>query len=135
MAFLIDSSIFVELERRDLELGALATRLPDEPILLASVTATELLGGVYRADSQPRRLRREAFVEAILSSEPVVPFDLRAARVQAHLSAQLLTSGQSIGAHDLQIPAVAIANDHAVLTRDLRHFGLAPGLAVRQLEP
>ncbi|HVB96924.1 MAG TPA: type II toxin-antitoxin system VapC family toxin [Chloroflexota bacterium] len=132
MAQLIDSSVFIALERRGLSLGALAAAIPDEPIALSSMTASELLIGVHRADSPERRSRREAFVEAILLAIPVVPFDLRVARTHARLLAELAGVGQPIGAHDLIIAATAVANGLAVLTDNLRHFDRVPGLRVLQ---
>ena len=129
---IIDPSVFIALERRRLSLSALADAIPDEPIVLSSMTASELIIGVHRADSPKRRSRREAFVEAILQAIPVVPFDLRAARTHARLFAELASVGQPIGAHDLIIAATAIANDFPVLTDNLRHFDRVPGLSVRQ---
>ena len=132
MAQLIDTSIFIALERRGQPFNALALATPDEPVALASITASELLAGVHRADSMARRLRREAFVEAILGLIPVLPFDLRVARAHAQLWAQLAAAGQLIGAHDLLIAATALAHGYAVLTQNLRDFQRVPGLVVRQ---
>lgn len=99
---------------------------------MASITASELLIGVHRSDSPARRLRREAFVEAILAALPVIAFDLRIARVYAQLSAQLAAAGQPIGAHDLLIAATALADGSAVLTLNMCDFARVPGLVVRQ---
>ena len=130
MARLIDSSVFIALERRGLRLGALAASLPDDRVALASITASELLAGVHRADSPARRLRREAFVEAIMALVPVLPFDLRAARIHAQVWAGLVAVGQTIGTHDLLIASIALANGYGVLTDNLRDFERVPGLAV-----
>ena len=131
MAQLIDTTVFITLERRGLALGALAGAIPDEPLALASITAAELLAGVYRADSPGRRARRAAFVEAILEAIPTVPFDLRAARVYASLWAELAAAGRPIGAHDLLVAATALAHGYAVVTENPRHFHVVPGLSVR----
>ncbi len=132
MAQLIDSSVFIALERRRQSLGRLAEVVPDEPVALASITASELLAGVYRADTQERRLRRQAFVEAILEVIAVIPFDLRVARIHAQIWSQVLASGQTIGAHDLLIAATALAHGYAVLTDNAREFHRVTSLEVRQ---
>lgn len=132
MTLLLDSSVFITLERRRLPPGALARVAPDEPVALASITASELLAGVHRADSLARRMQREAFVESILEHVPVLPFDLRAARIHAHMWVELTASGQLIGAHDLIIGATALANGCSVLTDNLRDFERVPGLSVRR---
>jgi predicted nucleic acid-binding protein len=131
---LIDTSIFIQLERRGNTLRELADRLPDESIAIAAITASELLTGVHRADSEARRLRRESFVEGVLAFVPVLTFDLRTARVHARIWADLAAHGQSIGAHDLLIAATAITHGYAVLTQNIREFGRVPGIEVRGLE-
>ena len=132
MGQLIDTSVFIELERRGLSLSALASAAPSEPVALAAITASELLAGVHRAESEGRRLRRESFVEAILEHIPVLAFDLRVARIHARTWSELAGSGQMVGAHDLLIAATALAHDHSVLTHNVRDFERIPGLAVRR---
>lgn len=85
------------MERHGRTLQDLAALVPDEPIALASITASELPVGIYRAGTPERRLQRERFVEALLSRVPAVPFDLVVARMHARLWAQLAEAGQLIG--------------------------------------
>lgn len=132
MAQLIDASVFIALERRGRQLADLDAALAGEPIALASITAADLLTGVDLANTAERRLRREAFVEAILAQFPVLPFDLPVARTQARLCAQLAAAGRTMGAHDLLIAATAVAYGYAVLTQNVRDFRRVPGLVVRQ---
>lgn len=132
MGRLIDSSVLVTLERRGLPLEKLLSGAVDEPVALASITVSELLAAVHRANTPERRLRREAFVEGILELMPVLAFDLRVARLHAQLWAQLTASGQMIGAHDLMIGATAVAHGYTVLTENLRDFRRIPGLVVEQ---
>ncbi|MCH8280600.1 MAG: PIN domain-containing protein [Chloroflexi bacterium] len=132
MAFLIDSSVFIGLERRSRPVVDLRSTVGEEAVALAAITASELLAGVTRADTQERHLRRSAFVEAILDVVPVFAFDLSVARVHAEMTARLIESGQRIGTHDSLIAATAIAYGYSVLTDNLRDFGRIPGLIVRQ---
>lgn len=132
MAQLVDTSVFIALERRGASLANLAATAPNEAWVLASITTSELLAGVYRADTEARRLQRAAFVEAILAQLPVIPFDLAAARVHAQIWAELAASSQPIGANDLLIAATALAHDHIVLTHNLREFPRVPGLVAQQ---
>ncbi len=137
MALLIDTTAFILLERRGLDLAALplAARLPsDESVNIATITASELLVGVHRAATAAQRTRREAYVESILENVPTLPFDLRAARVHARLVSLLMGEGSRIGAHDLLIAATALTNGCAVLTANIRDFSRVPGLDIRPLE-
>ena len=128
MAFLIDSSLFVALERSDGHPTALMDRLGTQRVALAAITASELLHGVHRADSAVRRGRREKFVETVLRSIPVLPFTLEVARIHSRLWADLQRRGEIIGAHDLLIAATALTHKMAVATLNQRHFGRIPDL-------
>ena len=129
MGALIDASVLIAIERGTLDLEA-ATQEFDDELALSVVTASELLHGVHRAKNDARRARREAWVEALLTSLPVVSFDLVTARLHARLSARLATSGESVGAHDLIIAATALARGLDVVTRDERSFPRIPELSV-----
>jgi predicted nucleic acid-binding protein len=133
VARLIDTSVSVAPERRGLPLGTLAAAVPggpDAPVALAGMTASELLVDVHRDDTPTRRLRRGAFVEALLRAVPVLTFGLRVARTHARLWAQLAAAGTPVGAHDLLIAATALAHGYAVLTDEPRDFGRVSGLEV-----
>ena len=132
MARLIDTSALVALERQGQSLDPLVSAAADEPVALAAITASELLLGMERADSPQRRLRREAFVAAVLDLAPVLPFDLRVARVHAGIWAQLSVAGQLIGPHDMIIAATALAHGYSLLTGNVREFERVPGLEVRR---
>lgn len=67
MARLLDSSVFIDLERRGLPLSVVSASSPDEPAALASVTAAELLFGAERANSPTRRRSRVAFLEQLFA--------------------------------------------------------------------
>jgi predicted nucleic acid-binding protein len=97
---------------------------------LAAISASELLHGVHRLRASRGKARAEAFVEAILSQIPVIPFDLLCARAHARIGAALARRGVTLGAHDLVIAATAIANGFSVVTRDRRSFPRVPGLDV-----
>ena len=131
MAQLIDSSVFIGLERRRVSPDEFFSAYRDD-VALAAVTASELLVGVYRAGAPEQRVRREAAVEDVLAAFPVLSFDLNAARVHARLAAEMSASGQLIGSHDLLIAATALANGYDVLTTNVRDFSRVPGLVVRE---
>lgn len=130
MALLIDTSIFIAMERSGGDLSGLLHELGNEPVALSAITASELLHGVHRADSAMRRSRREVFVEKILNTFPVIPFTLEMARIHSRTWADLQAKGVVIGAHDLLIAATALAQDRIVATGNPRHFGRIPGLKI-----
>jgi tRNA(fMet)-specific endonuclease VapC len=137
---LLDTTVFIDLERAVKTLPAsramaeISTRLeeqlgPDEDVAVAAITASELLHGVHRATLQ-HRARREAFVEAVLTAFPPIPFDLLAARVHARIWAELAAAGSDVGAHDRIVAATAITAGWRVGTASTRHFDRITGLDV-----
>ena len=130
MGALIDSSVLIAAERGALDLDGILNEHRETEFALSAITASELRHGVHRAKSEARRGRREAFVEAILSSLPVISFDLVAARVHARLWAKLAAKGIAVGQHDLIIAATAVSRGLDVATRDTRSFPKIPGLSI-----
>jgi tRNA(fMet)-specific endonuclease VapC len=130
MARLIDTSVFIDLARRGESVRVLDTILQGEPFALASITASELLVGVYRSAPGHHRERQLDYVETLLREVPALAFDLDIARTHAQLANGLAAIGQSIGANDLLIAATALTRGYSVLTHNLRHFERVPGLVV-----
>lgn len=130
MVTLVDSSILIAAERGQLDLGALGAKGEELEFAISAITASELLHGVHRAAEPDRRAKREAFVERLLNSLPVLPFDLTAARIHARVWAELASEGITVGAHDLLIAVTAMAAGCAVATRDQRSFPRIPGLSL-----
>ncbi|MGH7516324.1 MAG: PIN domain-containing protein [Gemmatimonadales bacterium] len=129
---LLDSSIIIAAERGQLDLGAVtAGRL--DLTYLSTITASELLHGVHRADTPRRRLTRSAFVEAVLAAFPILELDLTTARVHAKLWADLEAVGRLIGAHDLWIAATALAHSLTIMSTNRREFARVSELALESV--
>ncbi len=133
MGVLIDSSSLIAAQRGELDLDVALGHDLDEEVAIAAVSASELLHGIHRLKGGAKQARAERFVERLLDTLHVVPFDLDVARVHARLGAELAAKGASVGAHDLIIASTAIAIDFAVATRDLRSFPRIAGLALKAL--
>jgi len=63
MGVIFDSSEIIAIERNKELLSAITAGREEEPFGISAVTISELLHGVERADSEVRRLKRQAFVE------------------------------------------------------------------------
>lgn len=129
---ILDTGVLVALERGH-EIPA--DVLPDDAdIVIAAITASELLVGVELADNQ-RRTTRRATVDAIVDAFDVLPFDLETTRHHAVLLAHARRSGRPRGAHDLQIAATARATGRILLTTDRTAFDNLPGVDHRMALP
>jgi tRNA(fMet)-specific endonuclease VapC len=127
---LVDTSILIAAERGQLDPKLLQAENDDEPLVIAAITAAELLHGVHRAKSAAGRVRTGRNAERWIGLFTAVPFDLDVARIHAHVSADLATSGATVGAHDLIIAATALSLEYRIATRDLRSFPKIVGLEV-----
>lgn len=130
MGLLIDTSVLIAIERSGETPKTVLSTVGDEPAYLAAISASELLHGVHRAQSERRRERRARFVESLFSLLAVLPFDLEAARTHAQLWADLNQQGQRIGAHDLLIAATALTHELRIVTANEREFRRVEGLGV-----
>jgi tRNA(fMet)-specific endonuclease VapC len=133
MGVLFDTSVLIGLERASSKLDKFILGREGEPFGISAITVSELLHGVHRADSEKRRMIREAFVEKIIEVFPVFPFDLSAARIYAGIWASLVKRGKIVGAHDLIIAAICISMGFSLATLDLRDYGLIEGLEIARL--
>ncbi len=122
MGLIFDTSVLIAIERGSLNIEKIIKGKENEPFGISSITVSELLHGVHRADSEKRRLKRAAYVEKIIETFPIYPFDLGTARIYARLWANLAKKGINIGAHDLMIASSAISLGFSVITSDIRDY-------------
>jgi tRNA(fMet)-specific endonuclease VapC len=133
MGVIFDTSVLVGFERASPRLDEFILGREGEAFGISAITVSELLHGVHRADSERRRIIREAFVEKIIEMFAVFPFDLSASRIYAGIWADLAKRGKTIGAHDLIIAATCISLGFSLATLDLRDYSLVEGLSIARL--
>ena len=133
MGVIFDTSVLIGLERASSSLDRFILGREGEPFGISAITVSELFHGVHRADSDKRRIIREAFVEKIIEVFAILPFDLSAARTYAGIWASLAKRGKVVGAHDLIIAATCISLGFSLATLDLRDYGLIEGLNIATL--
>lgn len=129
--FLLDTDHLTLFEQGNAALGARLAAQPPPDVSVSVVTAEEALRGrlahVARARDGPSRITRYGFLRATiltLQRFPLVPFDQAAEDTFQQLDALRLR----VGAQDLKIAAIALANGFVLLTRNARDFGRVPGL-------
>ena len=77
MGLIFDSSVVITAERRGYTVEKLIEEVVavvgDQDAALSSVGLTELINGIYRAQTPVRRLARQSFVEELLRDLPSTP--------------------------------------------------------------
>jgi tRNA(fMet)-specific endonuclease VapC len=126
LSLLLDSNTCVHyLRRRGSPVAARLMATPPEVIFLCSIVKSELQYGALRSNDPAKALGALGeFFGQFLS----FPFDDQAAVEAGRIRAELATRGTPIGANDLLIAAIAIANDLTLVTHNTREFQRVPGL-------
>ena len=108
----------------------LQSKTPQD-IAVCSVVKGELFAGAARSTDPVRtRAQQEAFLSVFVS----LPFDDAAASVFAELRADLAKAGTPIGPYDLQIAAIALANNLILVTHNTKEFSRIANLVCEDWE-
>jgi tRNA(fMet)-specific endonuclease VapC len=127
--FLLDTNAFVDHLRRGPKSKVTARMLaaPAGTIHLCSVVLGELIFGAVRSGPAHEATNR-ASIAALTAQFSGKPFDDAAAEEYGKLRAHLTSTGQLIGANDMMIAAIALANGWTVVTHNTVEYGRVPGL-------
>ncbi len=108
----------------------LATYSPSQ-ISLCDVVKAELYYGAYKS---ARREVNLALLEILFSEFSSFAFESEAARIFGDIRADLSRKGTPIGPYDLQIAAIALANDCTLVSHNTGEFSRIEGLKLEDWE-
>ncbi len=132
MAIILDADVIIKGERGNFALVAWLDSQTGQDLEIAAITVAELWHGIERATA-PHRAKREHYLRTIVERLEPIPYTETTALIHARLWAELESSGNMIGAHDLILASAALEHDSTVATFNKRHFTVVPGLRV--IEP
>ena len=134
MGLILDSSIVIAAERRgdtvEKFIEQVLAAVGDQDAALSSIGLTELVHGIYRAQTPEIRARRKAFIEELIRDLAIYPYTTETALLAGRIDGEQRAQGVSIPFGDLLIGATAISLGFSLLTINLRHYRLIPGLTV-----
>jgi tRNA(fMet)-specific endonuclease VapC len=132
MKYLLDTNVcIVYLKGRNLNLKLRLDAVPIEEIAVCSVVKAELCYGAMKSANPERNF---ALQQAFLNQFVSLPFDDLAATTFGTVRAQLEIRGTPIGAYDLQIAAITLANNLTLVTHNTREFERVDGLQIEDWE-
>ncbi|WP_008318274.1 type II toxin-antitoxin system tRNA(fMet)-specific endonuclease VapC [Leptolyngbya sp. PCC 6406] len=132
MRYLLDTNVcVVYLNGRSSSVRDRLLDTPAEEIAVCSVVKAELFYGAFRSTNPKRTLERQ---QTFLSRFVSLPFQDEAALLAGEIRAKLASIGTPIGSYDLQIAAIAVANNLTLVTHNTREFERANGLKVEDWE-
>ena len=126
MRYLLDTNAcIVCLRRKPSSVVARLRGLRPDEVAVCTIVRAELLFGAARSRDP---VNERALVERFLEPFTSLPFDDLAASHYAEVRYALERVGQRIGAHDLEIAAIALAQSLTLVTHNVSEFARVPGL-------
>ncbi|MDD2760137.1 MAG: type II toxin-antitoxin system VapC family toxin [Methylomonas sp.] len=132
MNYLLDTNVCIRYLQGRLPAirEAIHARQP-HTMLICSVVRAELFYGAMKSQFPAKTLAKQRL---FIDRFPSLPFDDKAALLFGQLRADLHRRGMPIGPYDLQIAAIALANDLTLVTHNSREFGRIAGLRLADWE-
>jgi tRNA(fMet)-specific endonuclease VapC len=132
LIYLLDTNACIQLwQRKNLNLRKHFVQYNPADIALCSVVKAELLFGALRSAQKESNLQLLQKLFAPLHS---FEFDDNAAEHYAKIRAYLTMQGNLIGANDLMIAAIAVANKATLITHNTAEFSRVQGLQLADWE-
>lgn len=132
MKYLLDTNVCIKLLNGDVVSVAqrLARHDPEE-ICLCTIVQLELYYGAYRGTKTEQNLSK---LVHFFAQFVVLSFDEASAKIAGKIRSQLNALGTPIGGYDLQIAAIALAQNLTLVTHNTREFGRVEGLVYQDWE-
>ena len=106
-------------------------RLPKSEIAVCSIVKAEMFYGSMKSQNPSVSL---AVQQKFFKQFQSLPFDDEAALVFGEIRADLAKKGTLISGYDLQIAAIALANDLTLITHNTKEFGRIGNLKIEDWE-
>ncbi len=131
MGFLIDTCIWVDVERGKLAPADVQSVTGEQPIFISPVTIAELKFGAEMAKSREIRQKRLAAVSRLIL-KPALRIDAGTGEIFGRLAAQLQAGarGHEFRIQDTWLASQAVQHGLALLTYNIKDFEDIPGLDV-----
>lgn len=128
--YLFDTNIITHVFRKrpSEKLLARLSEVSQQDQHISTITIAEIVYGAWKS-TEPRR-HLDHLEQVLLPAVNIVGFDAKAAYVCGGLRARLERAGTPLALADLEIAAIAIANELTLVSGDLRHFSRIPELQV-----
>ncbi len=134
LGLVLDSSAVIAAERNKQPIADFIESILNAhgavDLSLSPITVAELVHGIFRARTAEASQRRREYIEELVALVPVHPVTSRTAWLVGQIEGQEMAKGNVLPFNDLLIAAAALEQGYAVLTGNVRHFRMVPGLTV-----
>ncbi|MCT7963469.1 MULTISPECIES: type II toxin-antitoxin system VapC family toxin [Oscillatoriales] len=132
MSYLLDTNVWARyLNGRSPAIRQKFREVDLTQVFICSIVKSELAYGAFKSRNPDLTYRKQNdFITLFVS----LPFDDASALIFGRLKAQLELTGEMIGIKDLQIAAIALANDMTLVTHNTAEFERVTGLQIEDWE-
>ena len=132
MTYLLDTNVWARyLNGRSSAIRKIFREIDLTQVFTCSIVKSELAYGAFKSRNPNFTYRKQ---NDFISLFIFLPFDDNAALVFGRLKAQLEATGNMIGIKDLQIAAIASANDLILVTHNISEFQRIKELRIEDWE-
>lgn len=132
LRYLLDTNACIRyITGRSVPLRNKLIATPTNQICVCSIVKAEMYYGAMKSQNPQKSLNKQKeFLEQFQS----LPFDDKAALIFGEIRADLVKKGTPIGGYDLQIAAIALANDLTLITHNTSEFSRIANLKIEDWE-
>jgi tRNA(fMet)-specific endonuclease VapC len=132
MIYLLDTNTCIQyINQRSSPILKMMRTKRRSDLAICDIVKFELYYGAYKSQRPERNLEVLAeFFDELVS----LPFERDAAKITGMIRADLQKKGTPIGPYDLQIAAIALANNLILVTHNTREFSRIDGLMLEDWE-
>ena len=129
MGWLIDTSVWIAVERGTIGAADIQAITKQEPVFLSPVNIAEIQFGVELLRPGPKKVRASAMLRR-LRRKPQLRITIETAQTFGMLAAKIRKAGKDPGVrvNDLWLAAQAVQRGFRLLTANPKHFSDIPGL-------
>lgn len=131
MAYLLDTNAVIALMKNHARVAERVRSIGRLELAICTPVEAELWFG---ASKSSRIDENRQHLKTLLDWLPSIPFTSEAARISGEIRANLARKGTPIGPYDLQIAAIALANDCILVTHNMGEFSRIEGLKLEDWE-
>ena len=134
--YLLDTNIISELIKANPDANVrMKVKSHQRISAIPSVVWSESLYGINVLPvSKKRSLLEDFYLNTILSTYPILPFDNHAASIFSDIKSRLHAIGRPAPVLDMQIASIAIANNMILVTRNVADFEIIQSVSALMLE-
>ena len=132
MIYLLDTNVCIRLiNNSSIAVSNRLASCKPADIFVSTVTQLELYYGAYRSIQQEKNIE---VLQRFFDQFQILSLDSESAIITGKIRAELAAIGKPIGPYDLQIAAIALANNLTLVTHNIKEFSRVNGLKFEDWE-